>query len=138
MNQPLAGAQAPNRDVKMPPLGHFNVKDSVKEGKKRRGGPGAPSGTLASGISATPGPDAGRVSDVGRFSTIQNGNVNKVGFSTRYEANQMAYLIDIESKGPPCQTSRSACCIAHACSSTAGADPTDLLSDAVTGGTGVL
>ena len=28
-------------DVKMPPLGQFNVKDSTKEGKKRRGGPAA-------------------------------------------------------------------------------------------------
>ena len=78
MTQPLAqGAQGPN--VKMPPLGHFNVKDTAKEGKKRRGGPGAPS-SAASGP-APAGPDAGRVSDVqggGRFSTVQNGNVNKV------------------------------------------------------------
>ncbi|WEW59315.1 Transcriptional regulatory protein sin3 [Emydomyces testavorans] len=34
--------QASRDNVKMPPLGQFNVKDSAKESKKRRGGPGAP------------------------------------------------------------------------------------------------
>lgn len=80
---PSAGSlqsQTPNRDVKMPPLGQFNVKDSAKENKKRRGGPGAP-GTLGSTV---PGPstsvDAARMADAqaNRAPGIQVGNVNKV------------------------------------------------------------
>ena len=71
-------SQTPNRDVKMPPLGQFNVKDSAKDGKKRRGGPGAPSslGPSMSGPSAT---DAARMGDVQvRSSALQTGNANKV------------------------------------------------------------
>ncbi|KAL2003933.1 hypothetical protein VTN02DRAFT_1629 [Thermoascus thermophilus] len=80
---PSAGSlqsQTPNRDVKMPPLGQFNVKDSAKENKKRRGGPGAP-GTLGSTV---PGPstsvDAARMADAqaNRAPGIQVGNVTKV------------------------------------------------------------
>ena len=43
----LAQAQSSRSDVKMPPLGQFNVKDSTKESKKRRAGPGT-QGTLGS------------------------------------------------------------------------------------------
>lgn len=71
-------SQTPNRDVKMPPLGQFNVKDSGKEGKKRRGGPGAPTGLpSASGPSAT---EAARLPDAqgGRAPAIPPGNANKV------------------------------------------------------------
>lgn len=61
----------------MPPLGQFNVKDSAKDSKKRRGGPGAP-GTLGS----VPGPstvDAARMTDAqARAQGLQVGNVNKV------------------------------------------------------------
>ena len=85
LNQPGAAAlpasQAPNRDVKMPPLGHFNVKDSAKESKKRRGGPGAPSTALSPSVPGpTPGAETTRAGDAqgGRASSIQNGNVNKV------------------------------------------------------------
>ncbi|OJJ31206.1 hypothetical protein ASPWEDRAFT_686593 [Aspergillus wentii DTO 134E9] len=79
---PNAGAlpsQTPNRDVKMPPLGQFNVKDSGKDGKKRRAGPGAPSalGSSVSGPSA--GAEAARMADsqAGRPPALQVGNVNK-------------------------------------------------------------
>lgn len=53
-------SQTPNRDVKMPPLGQFNVKDSGKEGKKRRGAPGMGGGSLSgpSGIDGARMPDA--------------------------------------------------------------------------------
>ncbi|EZF54316.1 hypothetical protein H113_02964 [Trichophyton rubrum MR1459] len=37
----LPQPQLARSDVKMPPLGQFNVKDSTKESKKRRGAPGA-------------------------------------------------------------------------------------------------
>ncbi|KAJ5875260.1 uncharacterized protein N7473_012607 [Penicillium subrubescens] len=50
-------SSTPSRDVKMPPLGQFNVKDSGKESKKRRGGPGV-------GLSSVSGPagvDAARM-----------------------------------------------------------------------------
>jgi paired amphipathic helix protein Sin3a len=73
-------SQTPGRDMKMPPLGQFNVKDSAKEGKKRRGGPSAPS-TLTSSI---PGPSGGaeaaRMADAqaGRPAALQTGNANKV------------------------------------------------------------
>ncbi|KAL1879588.1 Transcriptional regulatory protein sin3 [Paecilomyces lecythidis] len=73
----LAQSQTPSRDVKMPPLGQFNVKDSAKDGKKRRGGPGAP-GSLGS----VPGPsstvDAARMTDAqARAQGLQVGNGNK-------------------------------------------------------------
>lgn len=76
----LASSQTPNRDVKMPPLGQFNVKDSAKESKKRRGGPGAP-GTLGSTVSGpSTSVDATRMADAqtNRAPGIQVGNANKV------------------------------------------------------------
>lgn len=71
-------SQTPNRDVKMPPLGQFNVKDS-KDGKKRRG-PGAPSSTLGSTIPGQPGPEAARMADQQARGpqAIQVANANKV------------------------------------------------------------
>lgn len=75
-----AQSQTPGRDVKMPPLGQFNVKDSGKENKKRRGGPGT---TGAFGISAS-GPsttaESARMGDVqaNRAPSIQAGGLNKV------------------------------------------------------------
>lgn len=74
----LAQSQTPNRDVKMPPLGQFNVKDTAKDSKKRRGGPGAPGA-----LGAVPGPsttlDAARMTDAqARAQGIQVGNINKV------------------------------------------------------------
>lgn len=80
---PSAGglpAQTPNRDVKMPPLGQFNVKDSAKDGKKRRG-PGAPSTTLGSGIPGAGMPETARMGDhpqAGRPQAMQMTNGNKV------------------------------------------------------------
>ncbi|OJJ46130.1 hypothetical protein ASPZODRAFT_133127 [Penicilliopsis zonata CBS 506.65] len=70
-------SHTPNRDVKMPPLGQFNVKDSGKESKKRRGAPGAP-GSLGAGGPA-PGVDASRMGDLqaGRTQALQAGNANK-------------------------------------------------------------
>lgn len=52
-------SQTPNRDVKMPPLGQFNVKDG-KESKKRRGAPGIGAGSVAgpSGVEGARMPDA--------------------------------------------------------------------------------
>ncbi|KAE8386740.1 hypothetical protein BDV23DRAFT_186947 [Aspergillus alliaceus] len=72
-------SQTPNRDVKMPPLGQFNVKDSAKEGKKRRGGPGAPSTLGPSNSGPSAGADTARMADAqgGRPQTIQPVNVNK-------------------------------------------------------------
>ncbi|KAJ6172478.1 hypothetical protein N7470_001545, partial [Penicillium chermesinum] len=44
-------SQTPNRDMKnMPPMGNFNVKDSGKESKKRRGGPGGGSISGPAGV----------------------------------------------------------------------------------------
>ncbi|KAJ5310760.1 uncharacterized protein N7443_003221 [Penicillium atrosanguineum] len=51
-------SQTPSRDVKMPPLGQFNVKDSGKENKKRRGGPG-----ITGSVSGPSGVDAARMPD---------------------------------------------------------------------------
>lgn len=62
--------QGANRDVKMPPMGQFNVKDSAKEGKKRRGGP-APGGLVSSAADTT------RM-DSGRAGGPQAANANKV------------------------------------------------------------
>ncbi|THC92429.1 hypothetical protein EYZ11_008095 [Aspergillus tanneri] len=71
-------SQTPNRDVKMPPLGQFNVKDSGKEGKKRRGVPGAPA-TLGPSVSGSSAVDSARMADAqgGRAPAIQPGNANK-------------------------------------------------------------
>ncbi|KAL4883784.1 hypothetical protein BJY04DRAFT_24150 [Aspergillus karnatakaensis] len=70
-------SQTPNRDMKMPPLGQFNVKDSGKEGKKRRNGPGA----LALGASGVgpAGVDAARMleSQAGRGQALGQGGANK-------------------------------------------------------------
>ncbi|KAF3480840.1 transcriptional repressor Sin3p [Arthroderma uncinatum] len=44
----LPQPQMSRGDVKMPPLGQFNVKDSTKENKKRRGGPSA--GVVGAGM----------------------------------------------------------------------------------------
>jgi paired amphipathic helix protein Sin3a len=76
-------SQTPNRDVKMPPLGNFNVKDSAKEGKKRRTGPGAP--TLGgSSVGPAGGVDAARMVDsqTGRGQVLPAGNANKVSSAT--------------------------------------------------------
>ncbi|CAG8032053.1 unnamed protein product [Penicillium salamii] len=64
-------SQTPNRDVKMPPLGQFNVKDP-KENKKRRGGPGG-----VGSISGPAGSEAARLSEAGRGGQGQFGNVSK-------------------------------------------------------------
>ncbi|KAJ5124885.1 Histone deacetylase interacting [Penicillium bovifimosum] len=64
-------SQTPNRDVKMPPLGQFNVKDS-KESKKRRGGAGG----VGSSISGPAGADAARFAEVNRGAG-QFGNASK-------------------------------------------------------------
>jgi len=75
-----AQAQTPNRDVKMPPLGQFNVKDSGKESKKRRGGPGTTGvlGAPVSGPSTTV--ETTRITDMqsNRAPSVQAGGVNKV------------------------------------------------------------
>ena len=63
-------SQTPNRDVKMPPLGQFNVKDP-KESKKRRGGPGG-----VGSISGPAGAEAARLSEAGRGQG-QFGNASK-------------------------------------------------------------
>jgi hypothetical protein len=77
----LAQAQSSRSDVKMPPLGQFNVKDSTKESKKRRGGPGA-QGALGS-APAGPSPstvDSANISgnQVNRAPGVPIANVNKV------------------------------------------------------------
>lgn len=71
-------SQAPNRDVKMPPLGQFNVKDTGKESKKRRGAPGIGAGTVPgpSGVEGARMPDA-----QGRAQAAQYGNAAKVRFA---------------------------------------------------------
>ncbi|EEP77847.1 conserved hypothetical protein [Uncinocarpus reesii 1704] len=68
--------QSSRDNVKMPPLGQFNVKDSAKESKKRRGGPGAQAGGAAMGGA---GPlDASSVGGGNKAQASQIGNVNKV------------------------------------------------------------
>lgn len=66
-----AQGQAPRGDVKMPPLGQFNVKDSSKDGKKRP----RPSGAIAAGTAA-------ESSQAARGQAGQVGNANKVSFSS--------------------------------------------------------
>ncbi|KAL5336841.1 hypothetical protein BJX70DRAFT_371263 [Aspergillus crustosus] len=71
-------SQTPNRDMKMPPLGQFNVKDSGKEGKKRRNGPGGP--TLGpSSVGPAGGVDTTRFMDsqAGRGQPLAAGSANK-------------------------------------------------------------
>lgn len=72
-------AETPSRDVKMPPLGQFNVKDSAKDSKKRRG-PGAPSMTLGANVLGPSAPETARMGDLqaGRPQAIQMANGNKV------------------------------------------------------------
>lgn len=67
-------SQTPNRDVKMPPLGQFNVKDG-KESKKRRGPPGIGAGSVSgpSGVEGARMPDA-----QGRTQAAQYGSGAKV------------------------------------------------------------
>ena len=75
-----AQPQIPGRDVKMPPMGQFNVKDTAKDNKKRRGAPlnvntlGAP----VSGMSA----EASRAGDMqqNRAGSVQATGMVKVGF----------------------------------------------------------
>jgi paired amphipathic helix protein Sin3a len=66
-------SSTPNRDVKMPPLGQFNVKDSGKENKKRRGGPGVGLSSVSgpSGVDAARMPEARGGPPAGSFT---NGN----------------------------------------------------------------
>ncbi|KAL4798324.1 hypothetical protein BDV19DRAFT_357595 [Aspergillus venezuelensis] len=69
-------SQTPNRDVKMPPLGNFNVKDSAKDGKKRRNGQAPPLG--GSSVGPAGSVDA-RMADsqAGRGQALAAGNANK-------------------------------------------------------------
>jgi paired amphipathic helix protein Sin3a len=66
-------SSTPSRDVKMPPLGQFNVKDSGKESKKRRGGPGVGLSSVSgpSGVDAARMPEARGGPPAGSFT---NGN----------------------------------------------------------------
>jgi paired amphipathic helix protein Sin3a len=75
-------SQTPNRDMKMPPLGQFNVKDSGKEGKKRRNGPGAPI-LGPSSVGPAGGVDTTRMVDphAGRGQAMAAGSSNKVSFT---------------------------------------------------------
>ncbi|KAJ5114445.1 hypothetical protein NUU61_000204 [Penicillium alfredii] len=70
-------SQTSGRDVKMPPLGQFNVKDSGKDSKKRRGGPGGAG--VTSSVSGPVGVEAARMAESqGRGGqAAQFGNVNK-------------------------------------------------------------
>lgn len=85
-NYSNANAMQGNRDVKMPPLGQFNVKDSGKEGKRRRGGP-AGSGAFGSSISG-PSADAARM-DQGRIAQGAN-KVSTNLFLLACDANESA------------------------------------------------
>ncbi|KAL1960976.1 hypothetical protein VTO42DRAFT_4864 [Malbranchea cinnamomea] len=73
----MTQGQAPRGDVKMPPLGQFNVKDSTKDGKKRRGGPGAqpPSGSAIGGVA--PSVVDSTAAQANRAQATQIGNANK-------------------------------------------------------------
>jgi paired amphipathic helix protein Sin3a len=89
----LAQAQSSRSDVKMPPLGQFNVKDSTKESKKRRGGPGA-QGSLGS---ATAGPSPSTVdsaniggSQANRIPGVPIASVNKVSEYFSYYCRKKA------------------------------------------------
>lgn len=69
-------SQTPNRDMKnMPPLGNFNIKDSGKDNKKRRG-----PGISGSSVSGPSGVDARPVDSNVRGQPAQFGNGNKVSF----------------------------------------------------------
>lgn len=76
-------SSTPNRDVKMPPLGQFNVKDSGKESKKRRGGPGVGLSSVSgpSGVDAARMPDARGGPPAGSFT---NGNKVRSLFSSHF------------------------------------------------------
>lgn len=95
-------AQTPNRDVKMPPLGQFNVKESAsKDGSKKRRGPGAPSTTLGSGMPGAPGmSDPARMGDhaqAGRPQPMQMANGNKVSFFFFFLSSSLAYCFVVFS-----------------------------------------
>lgn len=76
-NSALPQPQGSRGDVKMPPLGQFNVKDS-KESKKRRGGPGGAAATAAGMNSAEPMNGSVQGNKAG---ASQPGGVNKVSLS---------------------------------------------------------
>ncbi|KAK2758744.1 Transcriptional regulatory protein sin3 [Arachnomyces sp. PD_36] len=69
--------QTPRSDVKMPPLGQFSVKDSAKESKKRRGGPGAQ--TTGAGVAGQSGvtDSMGVGSAQARAAGLQPGGLHK-------------------------------------------------------------
>lgn len=76
-NNALAQNQTPRSDVKMPPLGQFSVKDSAKDGKKRRG-PGA-QGTGAGVSGQSAGTDSmGAGGAQARAAGLQPGGLHKV------------------------------------------------------------
>jgi paired amphipathic helix protein Sin3a len=76
-------SSTPSRDVKMPPLGQFNVKDSGKENKKRRGGPGVGLSSVSgpSGVDAARMPEARGGPPAGSFT---NGNKVSSTFTSRH------------------------------------------------------
>lgn len=74
---PSALSQVPGRDVKMPPMGQFNVKDTNKETKKRRGGP------ITNNLGA---PVSGSAADASRMGELQSnraGSVQAAGMNKR-------------------------------------------------------
>lgn len=73
-----AQSQLPGRDVKMPPMGQFNVKDTNKETKKRRAGP--ISMTTIGAPVAGPSAEAARMGDLqsNRAGSVQAAGMVKV------------------------------------------------------------
>ncbi|PGH26786.1 hypothetical protein AJ80_01551 [Polytolypa hystricis UAMH7299] len=76
---PFGQAQAARGDVKMPPLGQFNVKDTGKESKKRRGGPGAAAANGAAAAAASAAQDSASIAggQINRAPGVQVGGMNK-------------------------------------------------------------
>ncbi|KAI1922926.1 Transcriptional regulatory protein sin3 [Ophidiomyces ophidiicola] len=70
-----AGLQASRENIKMPPLGQFNVKDSAKENKKRRGGPG--SQAIGGSVGGAALDSASIGGPAGKVPVSQIGGVNK-------------------------------------------------------------
>lgn len=103
-NSALPQPQGSRGDVKMPPLGQFNVKDS-KEGKKRRGGPGGAASTAAAMNSTEPMNGTVQGNKAG---ASQLGNVNKVSLPSHLPVfaylchwlSSSFYLFDVSCSRP--------------------------------------
>lgn len=91
---PAAQSQLPGRDVKMPPMGQFNVKDTNKETKKRRGGP--------INVNAVGGPGTGPAAETPRMGDLQSNRGGSVQAPGIVKVSVLLYqfFLDTVAKSP--------------------------------------